>query len=59
VDYQIQVYVQVMQRGKITLPAQVRRLLDLKDGDWLQLTAQRGRIEAIPLGTTVFEEAIG
>jgi len=56
VKYKIQTFVFTRQ-GKVTIPATVRKMLNIrKNGECFRMVAEKGKIELIPIGTTVLPE---
>jgi len=40
--------VQIREKAQITLPSQVRKALDVKEGDYLEVTVEGNRIVLVP-----------
>jgi AbrB family looped-hinge helix DNA binding protein len=47
--------VRVGRRGQVTIPSEVRRDLDLHDGDRMLLLVREGEILLRPLGPSIFQ----
>lgn len=47
------VQIKVLQKGKITLPAEIRRRLGIKEGDILTLEVMGGRVVLLPPKTVL------
>ncbi len=43
--------VKVLQKGKVTIPANIRKALGVDEGDYLSIDLQRGQVIISPLGT--------